>query len=673
MAARTSRGRTSRARALCAAALAGAFALEPVAAVYAQPSDGIDLRAALPGFDGSDAELEAFFALVSQRMIRARELAEKLLTQQPDSFVAHYVLGEVEHDAEANFPRAVFHLERAKVLFDQRFGDPPGDGAPFRWHSRILLALANAYGEIERHHEKLALLAHYNELYDPDALAERAWPLMKLRRFDDARAAVDDALATGDPRQREIALNSLCAIEFEAGNDIASYDACKRAMDNARSLGSELDPADLMNFAEASRSVFKLDEAERIDREATEAMIAWYGNPWSELAELYMREARLSEALSALREVPKYRAQRPPHVRESDRNENRRALSAFFLLLGRPDDALRITQKALVAPDRRGHNSRDPAQDRSIAGLLDRAARLLKAERLREEAVALPLHQRLAQRAEAVWQELQAWMSARRAMRALDTDARFIGGLQIGTARAAVMPPWLASDLAYAGGAGPLRAALLRSRKEDKRPEAQSYYDAFEGEAAYLAGDEDAAEKALERAIAGLPQAEQLLRARCLGTLAALRHEAGDYDRAFADFERTLQIDPSVLRRLRVALPVRVLNQAGDLADDVVDAIERSPRFDAGSRGLALELHGENTGLSVCLRGVSGAELACGRAARKVDEDEDAFTVRLMADVHEKLFSPRIDLSQVDASSLDGSNLRGNAQDLSPLLEGADE
>jgi hypothetical protein len=254
MAARTSRGRTSRARALCAAALAGAFALEPVAAVYAQPSDGIDLRAALPGFDGSDAELEAFFALVSQRMIRARELAEKLLTQQPDSFVAHYVLGEVEHDAEANFPRAVFHLERAKVLFDQRFGDPPGDGAPFRWHSRILLALANAYGEIERHHEKLALLAHYNELYDPDALAERAWPLMKLRRFDDARAAVDDALATGDPRQREIALNSLCAIEFEAGNDIASYDACKRAMDNARSLGSELDPADLMNFAEASRS-----------------------------------------------------------------------------------------------------------------------------------------------------------------------------------------------------------------------------------------------------------------------------------------------------------------------------------------------------------------------------------------------------------------------------------
>jgi hypothetical protein len=641
--------------------------------VLAQLPEGIDLRAALPGFDGTDAELEAFFALISQRHIRARELAQKVLDREPTSFVAHYVLGEVEHDAEANFPRAVFHLERAKELYEARFGVLPRDGAPQRWHPRILMALANAYGELDQHEKKLALLAHYNDMYEPDALAERAWPLMKERRFDEARSAVQEALATGDLRQREIALNSLCAIEFEAGDDVASYAACKRAMDNARGLGSELDPADLMNFAEASRSVFKLDEAERIDREATEVATAWYGNPWSELAELYTREGRLSEALSSLREVPKYRAQRPPHVRESDRNENRRALSAFFILLGRPDDALRITQKALIAPDRRGHNSRDPAQDRSIAALLDRAAHGLKAERLREAAAAAPLYLRILQRAQARYEELSAWLSARRAMRALDTEARLVGTLQIGTARAAVMPPWLATDLAYAGGAGALRAAVAAARKADPRTTAGSYYDAFDGEAAYLAGDFTAAETALMRAIGGLPQAEQLLRARCLAVLAALRFDSGRVDLALEDFERTIQLDPSVLRRLSLTLPVRVSNAVGDAADDVEDAIGRSPRFDVGRAGLPLELRGDGAGLSVCLRGVSGAELACGTAPRKADESAADYTARLMAEVHDHLFAPRIDLSQVDASSLDGSNLRGNVQDLSPLLEGAEE
>ncbi|HEY6879574.1 MAG TPA: hypothetical protein VI299_16220, partial [Polyangiales bacterium] len=384
------------------------------------------------GMEATPSELEAFYATVSGKLIRARELAQAVLQKNPESYVALYVLGEVEHDAEANFPRAVFNYERARAIFEAKYGPTPGEAQPWRWHTRILLSLANAYGEIEQHEKKLGLLARYNELYDPDHLSERAWPLMKLRRYDDARRAAAEGIATDDPRQREIALNALCAVEFEAGRDDASYVACKRAMDNARSLGNEQDPADLMNFAEASRSVFKLDEAERIDREATEVATAWYGNPWSELAELYLREARLGEALSALREIGNYRSSRPPHVRESDRNENRRALSSFFVLLGRPDDALRVTQKGMVAPDRRGHNSRDPAQDRSVSALLDRAAHVLKAERTREEAAAKPLYARLYARGEAWLAESEGWLSARRAVRAVSGEDYLAGSFQIG-------------------------------------------------------------------------------------------------------------------------------------------------------------------------------------------------------------------------------------------------
>ena len=74
---------------------------------------------------------------------------------------------------------------------------------------------------------------------------------------------------------------------------------------------------DLTNFAEASRSLFLLDEAEQTLLEAADAQVSWYGNPHLELAELYLREARFTEALGALRRVPPYRAQRPPHARDA--------------------------------------------------------------------------------------------------------------------------------------------------------------------------------------------------------------------------------------------------------------------------------------------------------------------------------------------------------------------
>ncbi len=628
------------------------------------------LLAAPPGMEASPSELEAFYAAVSGKLIRARELAQAVLAKNPQSYVALYVLGEVEHDAEANFPRAVYDFEQARAIFEEKYGATPGESQPWRWHTRILLSLANAYGEIEQHEKKLGLLARYNELYDPDHLSERAWPLMKLRKFDEARTAAAEGIATDDPRQREIALNALCAVEFEAGRDDASYDACKRAMDNARSLGNEQDPADLMNFAEASRSVFKLDEAERIDREASEVATAWYGNPWSELAELYLREARLSEALSSLKEIGNYRTARPPHVRESDRNENRRALSSFFVVLGRPDDALRVTSKAMVAPDRRGHNSRDPAQDRSVTALLDRAAQLLKAERTREEAAGKPWYARLAARSQAWLAESEAWLSARKAVRAVSEGDHLAGSFQIGTARSAVMPPWLAGDLIAAVGGGAARAAILSARAEDKRSASPAYYDAFEGEAALASGDDTAAEQLLQRANEQLPSAELLLRARVFALLGQLHEERGAHAQAQGDYERAMQIDPGVLRRLRIALPVKVQAAGDDVSEAFVDGLDNSPRFEVGERGLLVTVQADRARGEACLIGPSGAQLACGRAEAKANDDATMLAAKLLSAFHDRVFAPPVDLSQVDANSLDGSTLRGNESDLSPLLQG---
>ena len=109
---------------------------------------------------------------------------------------------------------------------------------------------------------------------------------------------------------------SLCAIEFEAGDDAKSYEICADAVEYGSSHFGSATAVDLGNYAEAARAVFRFDEAERLLTEASKSGLSWYGNPWLELTDLYMRAGRFAEALSALREVPRHRATRPAHVRD---------------------------------------------------------------------------------------------------------------------------------------------------------------------------------------------------------------------------------------------------------------------------------------------------------------------------------------------------------------------
>jgi hypothetical protein len=254
----------------------------------------------LEGAQASEQERDAWLKVEEGHYVRAREIAEGILRHNKRSFMAHMVLAFAQHYAEDNLPRALYHLGLALDLYERRFGAQPGQDAPWRWHAALLRELSEVHGDMEHHADKLAFIARYNQLYDPDMVAERAWPLMKLGRYREARLAADLGLATSRAGERVIALNALCAIEFEAGNDGQSYDACRRAIEDGTRSGS-VSAVDLTNFAEASRSLFKLDEAERVSLEATTALASWYGNPWMDLAELYVRQGRFGEALSALK------------------------------------------------------------------------------------------------------------------------------------------------------------------------------------------------------------------------------------------------------------------------------------------------------------------------------------------------------------------------------------
>jgi tetratricopeptide (TPR) repeat protein len=601
-------------------------------------------------------ELAAWQDAQEGRHIRAGDRARAILARDPHSFVAHYVLGRVYHYGEANFPRALFHVDRALAEYRARYGDPPRAGAPWGWHAQILLELVAVHADLEHYEEQLEWIARYTALYGPHLVAQAAWPLMKLRRFDEARRTAEAARRSGDAWQEEVALNALCAIEFEAGNDRASYEACRAAMELHGADPSRQSAVDFTNFAEAARAVFQLDEAERVDLEATRARISWYGNPWVELAELYVREGRFLEALDALREAPRYRARRPPHVQDSDRNEGRRALAEFFLVIGRSQDAIRITERALLAPDRRGHNSRDPAQDIALAAILDRRARAMEADRLIVEALGAPWYERIAARVRALAYRFEAWTSGRQAARALADDTRLVGTFMIGTARSAVLQPWLAGELIEIVGPGVALEAIRRARSEDRREGAGAYYDAFEAEAALAGGDPERARELARRALTGLQPAEMLLRARMHAIAAEAARRSGETHRALESYDEAFQIDPGVFVRLELPVPVRIVGRGGALAAEVVSLLAGSPRFDVEDVGLRVEVDADAQRARVCLIGATGSVLGCADVERGASEDEAAWVNRISVEFHRAAFAPRIDLTQADANSLDGSN-----------------
>jgi tetratricopeptide (TPR) repeat protein len=603
----------------------------------------------LEGEDAEAGEMALWELVERQRYVKAREDAERYLAEHPGSYVAHLVLGMAQHYGEANFPKALFHETRALELFEAAEGVQPAPSQPWRWHARILVGLTRAHGDLEHYDEQLGFMYRYNELYTPQLLAELAWPLMKKREFEKARLAAEEGLATGDPYQIERAMNALCAIEFEAGDDARSYEVCQEAVEYGATHFGTATAVDLGNYAEAARAVFRFDKAERLLMEASKSGLSWYGNPWLELADLYMRAGRFAEALSALREVPRHRAARPAHVRDSDRNEARRSLAAFLLLMGRPDEALRITDKASVLPDRRAHNSRDPEQDRSIIALLDRQARLTSAEMIIERAVAEPFYSRWWARGQALRLRFEAWMSGRQSARFLDDEARLVGTFAIGTARSAVMPPWLLGELIGALGPGVVRAAVASVADEDPREGADAYYSAVLAEVSLAQRDYDEAVEHAKAALKGLQPGDALLRQRVVAVLAK---SLSDEREATSLYEEVLGADPGLFRRLGWALPVEVESSGAEIDRVLAAAIMRSPRFRRSRHGLRIQVEASR----ICLFGRTGTAWGCSEADFEDDDTGRSYTQRVVDSFHETIFSPRVDLSRIDINSLDGSN-----------------
>jgi hypothetical protein len=665
-----------------AGVLLGLFALGDA------PARSDEGAAAMPG---GPVEAEAYSLYGQDKSLTARTRAEEALRANPDSIVGHYVLGSVLREAEGSLPRAMSHLRESRRLFLARYGEGAAGDAATRLYRDILLSLQDTAGLMELYEEQLDLLDALDRRFDPDLTGQHAWPLMKLHRYDEARAAAERALATDLAFQKSVGYNALCAIEGEAHQRKASYEQCLAALRHAQkraaaatARGAGFIPnlaVHAYNAGLGALANLRHDEAERLALEGTLRMERTASNPWRFLVQLYLVEGRSSDAVNALRKMLAWCAHQPPGSRDQKAAETDAITSTLLLVTGDAEAGLRFISRAMERPDRFGISSAEPEQAIGAHAVVRRALYRVDAERAGERASARDLvgrQGRIARGLAAIGSRAAALPDDERVVNVLSSDERLIstlrpyvdGGLDD-------LPTWLTGDLVDILGAGVVSVALARAREAEKFDGTGPYFDGIGAEVALAQGHPGLARELARSALDHLPPAEALLRARVAAVGAEGARRAGDLPTATAFFQRAMEIDPGAIRRLGLALPAVVIQEArGPVADRAATLLGRSPRFLRVAGAFEVRVQPADAGLRICLFAPLGTSLGCGEVQPAPGETAGQTATRLVDEFHRLTFALHLPITDSDVRGLDGTTTiarDAGRERLRGLLDGTGE
>ncbi len=611
--------------------------------------------------------------MLERKWISARTKAEQALREHPESVTAHFVMGAVYHEAEGSLARAHFHFSAARRFFEITFGSDPPPGPMRDFHQILLQHMQRLAGQMERHDEQLQLIHTHDIIYEPDLLGERAWALLQLRRFDEARDAARQAIQSAGNWQHSLGLNALCAIEGEAQSRQAYYDACLAALDDARAENATrkqngLPPGslavDAYNAAGGAYAILRFDEAEKFALEGAHANESTVANPYRILAGLYVMEGRFSEAVSAALEMQKLRRRLAPALRDHDRAETDAALATLLYAFGESQAGLQLISRAIERPDRRGLISSKHEQAAAGYALLRRGLLYLKAEQDAEKASTKNIASRVKTHLFNGSKRILGLPDEERIVSLMAETEPLIASFRMHVGGSIIAPEWMLGDLIEILGAGVVEAAVQEARSIDAgTPGLSGYWDAMLAEVLLAQGNDTMALHTAKQAVATLPEAQALMRARAAAIGA---YSAGLLDNLKEEhslFIRAMEIDPGVIRRLGIALPAEVQAEQGGAAAEAAEMLRHSPRLYLKPGAFVVAVSAQGPKLSACLRTSGGAVLSCGQVSKKQGEDDNQSAARLADAFHKSVFGPRVSLTTNDLHSLDGSTtLAADAQ-----------
>ncbi len=638
---------------------------------------GLNLPSSAQGPINPNAdEVEAQQAVYAQKYVRLRELASKMIEKSPERPGSFYYYGYSLHHSEGDLPRARFYLEKAERVFIEHYGAKPSSTAPWGWLDRILLEMESVQGEMDDYQAQIDSLERLDALFLhqvgrrlPALRAYVAWPLMKLGKETQARKELSSISMYQDEGTRVTYLNSLGALEMETDHPAKCYETFTDLVNSCRRRGWNMTCTYLRNAGEASATVGKFDEAEKYFLDATNYFDPQgYSNPWWDLGTLYLSQARFPEAVTALKNTVKWTAASQPYIAQQSWAADQQLVCEVLLQLGMTKDALVVAENFINQPDRKGGDSVSKDQTEAANLLIYRDALLARQAGAREELCWSKGKQWWSLLAEQHRLGWQAYFAGRRATAMMIEHGRLHSSLRWSLAHGTVtIPNYARPELAKLYGPAVTLAAIeeQNEKKWDGKEFEQPYLASIAAEAQALSGQDRLAVKTIETASRDLPKSEALLKLRLLALKAQIQERQGQTAESYRTYQQIMEQAPSMLRTLDISLPVQIQG-SGSMLSDAASMLTDSPRFRDDSKGLKIQLTSSGGSLKAVLLGLDGSVI--NDAEVKLLKDTDQTARDLVAEVHTKFFAPRVDLSQVDINSLDGSTRQADSKALKKMF-----
>lgn len=597
----------------------------------------------------TEQDRAVIIADLSGKFAQSREQATRLLAKSPDSIPALIALGRAEAFGDGHLPRGLYFIRKARRICESRGKKDPSDADAREWYLRTLDSEYSILAQLDRRTEQLQVVARIEAIYKP-LPNRKIWPLIKLRKYDEAAEAIRLADQTG--RFKSSAANAKCTLAWEMQDRNAAYEAGVKMVHD-----EENSPLLWNNFGQAALGVFRFDEAEKAFLKSTTlGRHDFSGTAFSDLTILYLQQGRIAEAIDAMKQANRERASREPGTLQQDQATTDLSKAMLMTVLGRVDDAVRHARSAYDAPNRGGSTSDDDSVLHLSCALAYAAVLQTQIERINEDPdSSIPASIRCE-----IW---QLYHKTRKLINAriLSSSLRpyLSGGPDLGNG----VPSWLRMSVAQFVPVPVAAEAIRLAREAEDHPLATPYLDAIEAETCLRAGNYADALSLARSALDRLPaRGEKLLcgRVALVGAQACLK--VGDVASALPFMERALQDFPAAFRLLDVACPVHIEHDGKPTTQNLAIAIAHSRRFRVVDRGLLLSLK-ENSGVVDCqITGPNGSQILAKRV-ELVDGGSKDISNAVRA-IHEQLFSPSLDLTQSDMSSLDGSPIAARGREV---------
>lgn len=631
-------------------------------------------------FGFSDIEIRNALAICDalelDENVKARELSEQWIRAEPESPAAQFALAEVLFNVEGNLPRALFHLNRAEEFTNYNSLEEAYNSGNVQWHYLTLSQLSYVHQLMGNQLESLEYLDKISQVYGQDMESFRGWPLIKLKQYDAARESANLVLENSiNDRERARAWNTLCAAELASLAPIESMSACDRAIEedeNITDSANDYDTVYLTNASEVALSLLQMEQAEEyIDRATRYLNPRSVADPWIYKLFLTLNQGRFDDARSALDRMLVWREQQEPIVSVMNRAEHFLVSASFLLVAGYAEDAANLTQTALNQPDRNGSYSADDAQKDSFAALLNMMANRAEYQIQLESISTLDFGDSIAPRIKANSLRLRAWRAERRAASLFANFEVLQNRLRPYAPLDVHIPEWVEPEIVQLIGSGVMKNILDQALANGAFQLNEGYYYSYLAEIAAVENNIELVIEAGRHALTQLPQQEVLLRARVAARMADANWHKNSYSDALPFYEIAYQQDPSIFRRLALEIPVSIIGDNSQFANQAADLLSRSPRFNEDSNGIPLEIE-SNPNLSICLKSRTGSVLSCYTSAAAENQGSKWNAPELIRLFHSDTFGLGFDISKVQRSILLGSSVILSSQTNSNLRNSRD-